>query len=106
MAHDEDAIAGGGLLHRRSLLIAGAASAAAIGTGSAKAASGSPEWMKEPGAPLSGYGSRAPSSNAIQRIVGALDIGRQGNVTILLQLLVDVRTGGELQRALAEFRLG
>ncbi len=69
MGDDEEAIAGGGLLHRRSLLIAGAASAAAIGTGSAKAAAGSPDWMKVPGAALSGYGSRAPSSNAIQRIV-------------------------------------
>jgi len=69
MTNEEEPIAGGGLLHRRSLLIAGAASAASLGTVSAKAAVESPVWMKEPGAPLSGYGSRAPSSNAIQRIV-------------------------------------
>jgi sulfane dehydrogenase subunit SoxC len=69
VANEEETIAGGGLLHRRSLLIAGAASAGAWAASPGIAATGSPEWMKEPGAPLSGYGSRAPSAEPIQRII-------------------------------------
>jgi sulfane dehydrogenase subunit SoxC len=61
VATDDEPVAGGGLLHRRSLLIAGA-----LGSSPGMA---SPGWMKEPGAPLSGYGTRAPSTAAIQRIV-------------------------------------
>ena len=69
MPKDEEPIAGGGLLHRRSLLITGAASAGALASGAGRAATGSPDWMKEPGAPLSGYGSPAPSVASIQRII-------------------------------------
>ncbi len=69
MANDEEPIAGGGLLHRRHLLVAGFASTGALGASPGLAATGSPVWMKEPGAPLSGYGARAPSTEPIQRII-------------------------------------
>lgn len=47
----------------------GAASAGALGSDPAVAAGTAPNWMTEPGAALSGYGGRAPSTQTIQRII-------------------------------------
>lgn len=69
MVIDEEPVAGGGLLHRRALLIGGAASAGMLASCSSRAANERPDWMTTPGAPLSGYGVRAPASQSIQRIV-------------------------------------
>lgn len=60
---------GGTSLHRR-LFLAGAVSIGAMHrAASAATQRGSPASMLVPGAPLSGYGERAPASGAIQRII-------------------------------------
>lgn len=84
----EERVAGGGLLHRRTLLVAGAASVGGLVTGvRASAAQRSPASMLEPGAPLSGYSGRAPSSETIQRIVPELPFPGSGSSRTPLQLL-------------------
>lgn len=68
----DDFAAGGGMLHRRTLLLAGLASTGAAGAAaSERVGDAAPAWMKTPGAPLSDYGERAPSQAKIERIVGA-----------------------------------
>ncbi len=70
-------VAGNGLLHRRMFLRQGAAAVGAAGftflaaRPAAAAPPEVPEWMKTPGAPLSGYGSRSPHEDGVQRLVGA-----------------------------------
>jgi sulfane dehydrogenase subunit SoxC len=76
---EEDRVAGGGLLHRRAVLVAGALSAGGLVGARAAAAAGSPASMLVPGAPLSGYGTRAGSSEAIQRIVPELTFPGSGS---------------------------
>lgn len=67
---EAEVVAGGGLLHRRALLAGGAVSLGAVGA-AAKGGVGeaSPPWMRAQGAPLSGYGDRAPSLRPVQRII-------------------------------------
>lgn len=68
---DLEPAAGGGLLHRRALLTAGAVSLAAVDvTAKESAGGGSPPWMTAQGSPLSGYGERAPAVGTVQRIIG------------------------------------
>jgi len=85
------------LLHRRALLVAGAASAGGLVTG-AHAAIGaqSPASMLAPGAPLSGYGARARSTEAIQRIVPDLAFPGSGSSRTPLQLLEGTITPNDL----------
>jgi sulfane dehydrogenase subunit SoxC len=70
-------VAGNGLLHRRLFLRQGAAMLGATGLSflTARAAQAAPPdvpaWMKTPGAPLSGYGSRSSHEAGVQRLVGA-----------------------------------
>lgn len=71
-------VAGNGLLHRRLFLTGGAAMAAAAGTGlmtarpaAAQAPLEVPEWMKAPGAAMSGYGTRSPHEDYLQRSVNS-----------------------------------
>jgi sulfane dehydrogenase subunit SoxC len=84
----EERVAGGGLLHRRALLVAGAVSAGGLATG-LRAGTGarSPASMLQPGAPISGYGGRAPSAGVIQRIVPDLPFPGSGSSRTPLQLL-------------------
>lgn len=66
-----EAVAGGGLLHRRALVGLGAGAAMA---GTARAASigeRSPQSMLAPGAPMSGYGQPSARREAVARINGA-----------------------------------
>ncbi|PZU09808.1 sulfite dehydrogenase [Sphingomonas sp.] len=84
----DEAVAGGGLIHRRSLLVAGALSASGLGaTLKAAPARNSPASMLEPGAPLSGYGEPGPAAAAIQRIVPALPFPGTGSSRTPLHLL-------------------
>lgn len=84
----EERVAGGGLLHRRALLVAGAVSVGGLVTGvRATANERAPASMLEPGAPLSGYSGRAPSSEVIQRIVAELPFPGSGSSRTPLQLL-------------------
>jgi sulfane dehydrogenase subunit SoxC len=84
----EERVAGGGLLHRRALLAAGALSAGGLAAGlGAATGARSPASMREPGAPLSGYGTRAASAEAIQRIVPDLAFPGSGSSRTPLQLL-------------------
>jgi sulfane dehydrogenase subunit SoxC len=93
----EERVAGGGLLHRRALLVAGAASAGGLVTGvGAATGARSPASMLEPGAPLSGYGARARSSEAIQRIVPDLPFPGTGSSRTPLQLLEGTITPNDL----------
>ncbi len=66
-------VAGGGLLHRRVLLRSSLVLATAIG--GAKAAADAPDarpaWMRQPGAPFSGYGQPSPHEAAVMRRIGA-----------------------------------
>jgi sulfane dehydrogenase subunit SoxC len=84
----QERVAGGGLLHRRALLVAGALSAGGFATGLRAAnGRGSPASMLAPGEPLSGYGARAASSAPIQRIVPNLPFPGTGSSRTPLQLL-------------------
>lgn len=84
----EEPVAGGGLLHRRTLLIAGAASAGGLSAGlGAATIMRSPAAMREPGAPLSTYGTRAPSSEAIARLVPDLPFVGSGSSRTPLERL-------------------
>ncbi len=74
---DLEVAAGNGLLHRRLFLAHGAAllggGAAWLAPRPARAAPlETPEWMKTPGAPLSGYGERSAHEAGVQRLVGAV----------------------------------
>lgn len=90
-------VAGGGLLHRRALLVAGAVSAGGLITGvGAASETRSPASMREPGAPLSGYGVRSRSSEAIQRIVPDLPFPGTGSSRTPLQLLEGIITPNDL----------
>jgi sulfane dehydrogenase subunit SoxC len=66
-------VAGGGLLHRRTLLTAGAVATGAIAAGrvgTAAAQTGSlevPPWMQVPGRPFSGYGLPSKYEEHVQR---------------------------------------
>jgi sulfane dehydrogenase subunit SoxC len=84
----EERVAGGGLLHRRALLVGGSLAAGGLAT-SLSAATGmrSPASMLHPGAPLSGYGVRAPAAEPIQRIVPSLPFPGSGSSRTPLQLL-------------------
>ena len=70
-------VAGNGLLHRRLFLTQGA-SLAAVGVTmltarhAAAAPPEVPEWMKAPGGPVSGYGSRSPHEQHVQRTTNSL----------------------------------
>jgi sulfane dehydrogenase subunit SoxC len=71
-------VAGNGLLHRRLFLAGGAA---VVGAGSlglltarparAQSPPGLPEWMRAPGAGMSGYGRRSRFEEHVQRYVGS-----------------------------------
>jgi sulfane dehydrogenase subunit SoxC len=64
-------VAGNGLLHRRWFLTQSAAlvGAALMRARPAGAAEDVPPWMKTPGAPMSGYGSRSPHEANVLRTV-------------------------------------
>ncbi len=84
----EEHVAGGGLLHRRAFL--GMSAVAAGGLASELGAATdprSPVSMREPGGALSGYGTRAPSAEIIQRIVPELPFPGTGSSRTPLQLL-------------------
>ena len=61
--------AGNGLLHRRLFLKQGAAAlgAGSLGLMTAAQAKELPPWMRAPGKPLSGYGSRSAYEDHVQR---------------------------------------
>jgi sulfane dehydrogenase subunit SoxC len=81
-------VAGGGLLHRRTLLLAGGLSLGAAGAAGRTTGDRAPDWMKTPGAPLSGYGERAPAAAKIERIVaGKLASPGSGSSRTPLHLL-------------------
>lgn len=70
-------VAGGGLIHRRELLLGGAFAASALGLGPAEALAGSvgdaqPEWMRTPGAGFRGYGQPSRFENSVER--GVIEI--------------------------------
>jgi sulfane dehydrogenase subunit SoxC len=94
----QERVAGGGLLHRRALLVAGGAISAGGLAESIRAATGagSPASMLEPGAPLSGYGKRARSNDAIQRIVPDLAFPGSGSSRTPLELLEGTITPNDL----------
>ncbi|MDB5724393.1 MAG: putative sulfite oxidase SoxC [Novosphingobium sp.] len=93
----EERVAGGGLLHRRALLVAGGASAAGLLMGGLAAASTrSPASMLAPGGPLSGYGTRARSSEKIQRIVPDVTFPGTGSSRTPLHLLEGTITPNDL----------
>ncbi len=84
----EEHVAGGGLLHRRALLAMGAVAAGGLANGLDAATDlRSPASMREPGGALSGYGTRAPSTELIQRIVPELPFPGTGSSRTPLQLL-------------------
>ncbi|WP_420136923.1 sulfite dehydrogenase [Sphingomonas sp.] len=80
-------VAGGGLLHRRALLTAAMVSAGGLITNAAAAGGAAPASMLKPGAPLSGYGTRASSGAAVQRIVPKLSFPGSGSSRTPLHLL-------------------
>lgn len=89
--------AGGGLLRRRALLVAGAASVGGLVAGTVPAAGQrSSASMLEPGAPLSGYGARARSSETIQRIVPDLPFPGTGSSRTPLHALEGTITPNDL----------
>ncbi len=73
---DPEQVAGNGLLHRRVFLGGGAAllGAGALGLMTARPAVAAPpdiaDWMRAPGAPLSGHGQRSRFEDSVQRYVG------------------------------------
>ena len=78
-------VAGNGLLHRRLFLTGGAATlgAGALGLLTARPVTAAPppevpEWMKAPGAPLSGYGQRSRFEEGVQRYVATPAAGTTG----------------------------
>ena len=75
-AEAEEHVAGGGLLHRRMLLrggvLAGGLGAAFAARAADSIGAGSPDGMKVPGAPFSGYGVPAHWRGDIKRTIGAL----------------------------------
>ena len=66
-----EAVAGNGLLHRRLFLKGGAAvlGAGSLGLMTAAPAKDLPPWMRAPGRPLSGYGSRSTYEDHVRRRV-------------------------------------
>ena len=68
---DLEPVAGNGLLHRRLFLKGGAAvlGSGSLGLMTAAPARELPPWMRAPGRPLSGYGSRSPYEDHVQRHV-------------------------------------
>ena len=68
---DLEPVAGNGLLHRRLFLKRGAAAlgAGSLGLMTAAPAKELPPWMRGPGRPLSGYGSRSAYEDHVQRRV-------------------------------------
>ncbi len=83
-------VAGGGLLHRRALLLGGGLAAAGLATG-VRAAVGawSPAGMLQPGAPLSGGGT---PGNPTRRIVPDLPFPGTGSSRTPLEKLHGTRT--------------
>ncbi len=104
----EDHVAGGGLLHRRSLLtgsaaMAGlAASSAAIGSSATQSAEAAaldvPSWMKTPGAIFKGYGMPSGHEAEVQRGIlqpyGDLAPGAGVSMTPLHQLAGTITPNG------------
>lgn len=87
-AGGEERVAGGGLLHRRALLVAGAASAGGLSVGlGATTLLRSPTAMREPGAPLSVYGTRSRSAESIGRLVPDLPFAGSGSSRTPLERL-------------------
>jgi sulfane dehydrogenase subunit SoxC len=75
---DEEPAAGGGLLHRRAFLSAGAIAAGAAGSAQAQAIGAqSPPWMTRPGVPGPPYGQPAHWRADVKRTFAALP-GRPG----------------------------
>ena len=68
---DLEPVAGNGLLHRRLFLKGSAAvlGAGSLGLMTAAPAKELPPWMRRPGRPLSGYGTRSPYEAGVQRQV-------------------------------------
>lgn len=94
---DHEPVAGGGLLHRRALLVAGGFSLGAVEvTARESGGSAAPAWMKTQGAPLSGYGGRAPAAEKIERIVGDPAFPSSGSSRTPLQLLAGTITPSSL----------
>lgn len=85
-------VAGGGLLHRRTLLAAGAASAGALLGGAAEVGTRSPAWMLTPGAPL----SRGGSGDGITRLVPDLPFAGSGSSRTPIDLLAGTITPSAL----------
>lgn len=93
----EERVAGGGLLHRRALLVAGGAAAGGLAAGLGAAPAGAPyASMREPGAGLSALSGRAPAAEAIRRIVPELPFAGSGSSRTPLQLLEGTITPGDL----------
>ena len=67
---DPESVAGNGLLHRRIFLARGAAllGAGSVGLLTAAPAQELPPWMRGPGGPMSGHGSRARFEDHVQRL--------------------------------------
>ncbi|WP_312165395.1 sulfite dehydrogenase [Phenylobacterium sp.] len=94
---EQEPVAGGGLLHRRALLVAGGLSLGAVEvTARESGGSAAPAWMRTQGAPLSGYGGRAPAAEKIERIVGDLSFPSSGSSRTPLQLLAGTITPSSL----------
>lgn len=82
-ADDLQAVAGGGLLHRRFLLKSGLAMATALAAPTVAQSAGpdappvlpenpsSPSWLHQPGKPFSSYGSPSRFENRVIRSIGA-----------------------------------
>ncbi len=70
---DSEIVAGGGLLHRRIFLARGAGllGAGSLGLLTAAPAQEVPPWMRGPGAPMTGHGSRARYENHVQRLANS-----------------------------------
>ena len=91
-----DYVAGGGLLHRRTLLTGGAAAVGAVAASGLSASTASaatldvPPWMQTPGAPFRNYGMPSAHEEAVQRGVlqpyGDLAPGAGVSMTPLHQL--------------------
>ena len=73
-SEDMQFVAGNGLLHRRLFLRRGAVAlgAGSLGLLAATPAQATPPWMRSPGRPMSGYGSRSRFEAGVQRRAGSL----------------------------------
>ena len=78
--HSLEIVAGNGLLHRRLFLTGGAAAlgAGTAGLLTAAHAQEPPPWMRIPGAPMTGHGSRARYEDHVQRLASSM-LGTDGS---------------------------